>query len=358
MVYYCNTPCRKHPRMIIYGFWNNKGGTGKTHLAFQTACGYAMSHPQSDVLAIDMCPQADLSELLLGGLINHGSRNLLLRHGEPPRASIGGYFQKRLSTPYAVPSFVPQDFLTVPHVFNSHIPENLHLVCGDPLLELQARAMATLANTQIPGTNTWISVVDWLRDFLAPLRSYYKAVYIDMNPSFSLYTQIALSAANSLIMPVLADGSSRRGLQNAFSLIHGVKITSSPMYSEHSFATRMPNAQHELPNVKLIVQNRVTRYMLRDSSPYTAVMNTMFDDLKKLMFSNPGIFAFDTLADGFTSVRDLHTAGIVSAARGCPLSKLTPGRKSLQGRRVQVEKQELDASVESIDKLIQRIRAI
>ena len=51
-----------------------------------------------------MCPQANLSELLLGGLTNKGSNNLLARQGEIPRATIGGYFQERLPSPYAVPS--------------------------------------------------------------------------------------------------------------------------------------------------------------------------------------------------------------------------------------------------------------
>ena len=51
------------------------------------------------LLVIDMCPQANLSELLLGGLTNHGSGNLLARQGELPRATIGGYFQERLPSP-------------------------------------------------------------------------------------------------------------------------------------------------------------------------------------------------------------------------------------------------------------------
>ena len=50
-------------RRII--FWNNKGGTGKTSLAFQIICEYALKNPTKKVLAVDVCPQANLSELLL-----------------------------------------------------------------------------------------------------------------------------------------------------------------------------------------------------------------------------------------------------------------------------------------------------
>ncbi len=42
---------------LIYAFWNNKGGTGKTSLAFQAIARYAELHPEKRVLAIDLCPR-------------------------------------------------------------------------------------------------------------------------------------------------------------------------------------------------------------------------------------------------------------------------------------------------------------
>lgn len=132
--------------MTIYAFWNNKGGTGKTSLCFQSICFYANAHPDERVLAIDVCPQANLSELFLGGLANNGSSALLARQGETVRATIGGYFQLRLPSPYSPPSINPQDFITDPSDYNRDIPKNVDLICGDPLLELQANAISTLAN--------------------------------------------------------------------------------------------------------------------------------------------------------------------------------------------------------------------
>lgn len=52
--------------MKKYAFWNNKGGTGKTSLSFQSVCRYAELHDDERILVIDVCPQANLSELLLG----------------------------------------------------------------------------------------------------------------------------------------------------------------------------------------------------------------------------------------------------------------------------------------------------
>ena len=150
----------------VYAFWNNKGGTGKTSLAFQTIALYGEQHPSARILAIDLCPQANLSELMLGGLNSRGSDKLLARQGMVPRCSIGGYFQMRLPSPYQVPTFQPADYITKPFEFNAMIAKNIDLVCGDPLLELQSNAVNTLANTQIPTTNPWLAVVDWLSDFI------------------------------------------------------------------------------------------------------------------------------------------------------------------------------------------------
>ena len=61
--------------MLVYGYWNNKGGTGKTSLCFQSICFYAEQNPDKQILVVDVCPQANLSELLLGGLV--GGRDLL-----------------------------------------------------------------------------------------------------------------------------------------------------------------------------------------------------------------------------------------------------------------------------------------
>ncbi|KAA3666398.1 AAA family ATPase [Pectobacterium carotovorum] len=55
-----------------YAFWNKKGGTGKTTLAFQTICEIALQNPQSPIFVIDCCPQANLSELFLGSLQGNG----------------------------------------------------------------------------------------------------------------------------------------------------------------------------------------------------------------------------------------------------------------------------------------------
>ena len=52
---------------VKYAMWNNKGGVGKSFLTFTIACEYANKHKEKKVFVIDMCPQANVSEMLLGG---------------------------------------------------------------------------------------------------------------------------------------------------------------------------------------------------------------------------------------------------------------------------------------------------
>ena len=50
-----------------YSIWNNKGGVGKSFLSFVLGTEIANRNPNRYVLLVDMCPQANLSEILLGG---------------------------------------------------------------------------------------------------------------------------------------------------------------------------------------------------------------------------------------------------------------------------------------------------
>jgi cellulose biosynthesis protein BcsQ len=339
--------------MKTYAFWNNKGGTGKTSLAFQTICRYAFKNKKQKILAVDVCPQANLSELLLGGLINSGSANLLARQGLLPRCTVGGYFQLRLPSPYAPPAFSAVDFLTTPYTYNKTIPQNIDLLCGDPLLELQANAINTLANNQIPGTDAWIAIIDWLRQFFVQIADNYDVAFLDMNPSFSIYTQIAVAAADYLLLPVMADDSSRRAIQNAFSLIYGLKLPSD-IYAQYAFATKLTKAGRTLPKVHLIAKNRLTQYM-GPASAYAAVLKSIDNDIKALMKSNPGMFTFAKLQDGLVDIRDFQTTGVVAFAKGCPFYELPSGKLDIGGHRVQVHEDYRLNCILALDALVAKL---
>lgn len=336
-----------------YAFWNNKGGTGKTSLAFQTICRYAEIHRTKKILAVDVCPQANLSELFLGGLTKRGSDKLLQRQGAVPRASVGGYFQLRLPSPYSAVPVKAADFITTPKTFNSAIPTNIDLICGDPILELQSNAINTLANTQIPGTNTWIAVISWLSDLLATVTNDYDIVFVDCNPSFSIYTQIALSTVDRIILPVMADDSSRRAVQNALSLVYGLSLP-SPIYTAYAFSSKLTTAGRALPKVHLIAKNRITQYM-GPASAYHAVLTAIEKDIGALLKTNPALFTFKKCVDGMVEIRDFQTTGVVAFAKGAPFSQLSPGKQDIGGHRVQVRDDYRRDCLKAITQLVAKL---
>ena len=338
-----------------YTFWNNKGGTGKTSLCFQTITEYAINFPKKKILCIDLCPQANLSELMLGGLLGNGGHVLSDLWENENRNSIGGYFQIRLSNPYNIPTVDFKQFICNPNKYNSNVPTNVDLIAGDRIIELQANSISALSITQIPGVDTYIRIVSWLKDLLEsiPEGESYNDIFIDTNPSFAIYTQIALTSSDRLIIPVMADDSSRRALRNVFSLIYGLNLPST-IYNQYAYNTKIANAGLALPKIHLIVKNRLTQYM-GPASAYHSVLTSINTDMQTILTSNPEIFTFSQINEGIVEVRDFQTTGVVAFAKATPFSKLTIGRHDIFGNATQVRQDYLDNCITSLNNIINKI---
>jgi cellulose biosynthesis protein BcsQ len=338
-----------------YTFWNNKGGTGKTSLCFQTITEYAIKFPNKKILCIDLCPQANLSELMLGGLLGNGGQILSTLWENESRKSIGGYFEIRLSNPYNIPTVDFTNYLCKPNTYNVRIPQNVDLIAGDRIIELQANSISALSITQIPGVDTYIKIVSWLKDLLEsiPVTDSYDVVFIDTNPSFAIYTQIALTATDRLIIPVMADDSSRRALRNVFSLIYGLSLPST-IYNQYAYNAKIANAGLTLPKIHLIVKNRLTQYM-GPASAYHSVLTSINSDMQEILKANPGIFTFSQIDKGIVEVRDFQTTGVVAFAKATPFSKLEIGRHDIFGNETQVRQDYLDNCISSLSKIIDKI---
>jgi cellulose biosynthesis protein BcsQ len=76
--------------MSVYAQWNNKGGVGKSYLTFQVASEYARTHPDQNVLVVDLCPQANSSSMLLGGM-RQGEQTIEELSATQPARTISGY---------------------------------------------------------------------------------------------------------------------------------------------------------------------------------------------------------------------------------------------------------------------------
>lgn len=333
-----------------YTIWNNKGGTGKTSLSFQTITTYALARPRERILSIDLCPQANLSELLLGGLLGNGGGNLNNLYNQPIRQSIGGYFQSRIPSPFAPPAIAVNDFISNPNQFNPNIPANIDLLAGDKLLEIQSNALTTLANTQLPGVDARLAILDWVNDFINATDNLYHTIFIDTNPSFSIHTQIALTSSERLIVPIMADDSSRRAITNVFTLIYGLNVPNA-IYNAYLFSATIQNAGRQLPLVHLIIRNRMTQYM-GEASAYGAVLNHISQDIQNLIATHPQLFTFNNINQNILSVTDFGTTGVVAFAEGTPFNRLRTGIHQINGRNTRVNANMLTDCINEIDRVV------
>lgn len=152
--------------MATYVIWNNKGGVGKSYLTFQIACEYARTHPQKRVLVIDLCPQANASGMLLGG-IEAGEKILDNLSGQTTRLTISGYIEDRIRSPYVNPQ-TGSSYLTRVADYNKAVPGNVYLVTGDEQLEVQSSRV--LAATAPGPTDAWRIVHTWINDLIEDIQ--------------------------------------------------------------------------------------------------------------------------------------------------------------------------------------------
>jgi cellulose biosynthesis protein BcsQ len=344
--------------MAAYALWNNKGGVGKSFLCFVAATEYARRNPNTDVYVIDLCPQANVSEMLLG---SYDTRVKVLQRklASDPRATIAGYLEARLSSPFLmIDNIAP--YITQPRTTNGNIPSNVRLIAGDNLLEVIAEAIRQTSQLSIP-TNAWRQVTGWVSDLVAALRvesGVRDAVFfIDCNPSFAIYTQLALAASNFIVVPFTSDDSSRRAIQNVVALLFGIGDDHTATYARISFARRAKDEGLIIPVIHTFVSNRVTLYEGVASKAFAAASKTIKATMDQLHRDHRSIFASprDKPSGSFVEVPDYHTASIVSSMMGIPLHRLKAGPKMLAGERVQINQGPLDRYRDALDAFVDRL---
>ncbi|CAF1085696.1 unnamed protein product, partial [Didymodactylos carnosus] len=260
---------KKMPLEGSYAIWNNRGGSGKTNLTYHLAIKYAYRNPDKTILVVDMCPQADLSHAFLGDDENGhdyvtqiGSLKkdpMILDGQQSIPKTISGYLD--LYTSVGLPTNVdPRTFLFNVSKFNNMLPRNVYLLCGDPSLELLSKALEIKRSSNIitPYANPWRTITQSLRAFILKIgerRGIKLMAFIDTNSSFSICTEIALTAADRIILPVSEDHLHRNGFEYLFSLLYGFSQPSNVYYyyRHYSFYYRADENGVKLPKIHLIL---------------------------------------------------------------------------------------------------------
>lgn len=347
-----------------YVVWNNKGGVGKSTITFHVATRYAELHPEKMVLVIDLCPQSNSSMMLLGGGTAGENYVLGLCTQATPRTVVG-YMSTVIArgAGAALPDPIP--FLVDVHSVNRPIPPNLALLCGDGNLEPMAPAVTGAANAPslTPSIQPWKWVHLIFRDLIDSYAAKYPdkdvTVFIDTNPSFSIYTELAISAGDKLVVPVNADDSSRVATNALFLLLHG-QVPPHPIYGSWTYAAKAASYGMVIPQVHVIVGNRLTQYE-GAAGAFSALSDATADTLYQAYRATPGYFTprsyLATSIEEFrrtysVALRDFNTAGVVAAHLGRPLSQLSGGHYMVHGHRIQVNADRVLECQRAIDALL------
>lgn len=331
-----------------YAIWNNKGGVGKSFLSFVLGTEIANRDPDGRVILVDMCPQANLSEVVLGG-DGRGAERLASLLAPTERRTVGGYLDARIASPHQRTN-TEGEYMLRASEHNEALPGNLYLIAGDPSLEIQAQVISQIGEQKLPD-EAWRNVRNWLFDLviacmdeLQPART---TVIIDCNPSFSEYTELAMMAAEQLIVPCSSDGASARAVDNVGALLYGIGASA---HQSASFSSKAKTFQMTLPVIHSVLLNRSTRYNQQASKAFSA----MFDEIKSrasaLQKNAPQHFAADKII--FHEIPDTHSVAIVCSHLGQPLYALRPGKYEVHGETPRVDPTILNRYKEAIGKLV------
>lgn len=375
------------PLKKSYVIWNNKGGVGKTTLTFHIATEYAKRHQAENgtpvnVLVIDLCPQANVSMALLSSPELYGSAHLstLYRNGK----TISHYLKK--STQRG-PTIEAKKFVTRVSEYNPQVPANLFLLCGDMKLELVGRHLEYLRRGfDAPDDSPWLNYTCSIQSFIEGSEGLVDGVsqgdaewvvFIDTNPAFSVYTEIALAAARRLIIPINSDDFSVEAVRAMLDLVYGIHPQQGQeehdeyfeAYRQYMFSSKATSYHLRLPKIHLLISNRVTVYGTRAATAFSAMgeenLKVLFEaytrhQADKQCFSAPEGQIVDQKAFNeqySVDLRDFHSKAIVSLHTGCPLSCLggIQGKAKIRKKAVNIDKNLLPADIATLEKLMRKL---
>lgn len=345
-----------------YVIWNNKGGVGKSTITFHIASMYAEKNPERNVVVVDMCPQANSSMMLMGGGTTAESCLQELITADTPKTVVG----------YLTDSVLKNNtndvdkYLLKLQESNSKLPPNLFLMSGDGNLELIAPLLAERADaTPLSSTDSpWVEIHSIIKKFTE--RTIFDkptTFFVDTNPSFSIYTQIAILAGQKLLVPINADDSSIYAISGLFNLIWGT-VKTHPVYGKYTFAAKVDTFKMERPKIALLLGNRFTQKM-GAAHAFKALsqeaVKKMFleyqNNKTRFVDKDENIDNQEQFESAYScELRDFNSAGVVSANQGIPLSQMLElGRYTVYDQEIQVSKIQRDLCHEVIEKLVEKL---
>jgi hypothetical protein len=226
--------------------------------------------------------------------------------------------------------------------FNPSTPTVLTATVPGADIPTSGTVNVTVVNSGPIPADAWVKVVSWVKDLVNALKEQSgerdSVFMLDCNPSFAIYTQLALVASENLVVPFTADDSSRRAIENVVALLYGIGRPDAASCARISFAKRAKEEGVSVPKLHSFVSNRVTLYEGVASRAFKAASKTIKSAMDQIYNTHRSLFADPKIAPSksFVEVPDYHSASIVISMTGTPLNRLVAGPHTLVGERIQI----------------------
>jgi chromosome partitioning protein len=309
------------PRFSRYAISNFRGGIGKSTIAFNLAWEVSRT---SNTLLLDVCPQRNLTQSLLGEDIFSVNKTI---------------YDLLLSEIFSGVEEVDADEILIsvaPHCTSFKSGRKCYVMPGSSDLFLFPSTLYSqlAAVSQIQGANR-------ARDFSnSILRSVERIiehaskdvkpekVIIDTSPFFGGATHLAWVACEALIVPVRVDQHSIEALRLTLSMLKD---------SERDFLRLNKQAGIDwAPKVHAIA---VTHCGWNRQSPNTPDHSTQsyVKSIIDICMEYKDLFSHEDVVDSIHLLDDFHSAGRISGTRRIPLSQLHQGDQFIiSGQRLEV----------------------
>ena len=188
-------------------------------------------------------------------------------------------------------------------------------------------------------------------------------VFIDTNPSFSIFTEMAIVAAQRLIIPTNADDFSREAIKATLSLVYGYTSDENPgKFSDEtvtfSYKAEMFNVR--LPKIYLIIQNRLTRYNGDPAKAYSSMAESISEVVFSVYKSHKQFFEQKDLPEGVEKeycavIYDFHTVGVVALHQGRPFEDFSCMETTVFDQPVSLKRSQVDTYKKCLQNLVTRL---
>lgn len=324
-----------------YMIWNNKDGVGKTFITFILASEYAITHPEEDIVVADLCPQANVSEMLLGG---NGKGEYNLQKCYDNQITIASYIKARYDKSRFSNLGDEISYFVKVNDYNSEMPPNIYILPGDMDLDICSTIINYLA--QAPEKMAWVKSRKFLLDLITPFigggKNRKKVFFFDCNPSFANYTEMAVIAADRIVVPCTADAASIRGIHNLFRMIYGIKIGQE--FSDDSifdtFSSKIKETNIPSPKVHLFIQNKSRVLDSSATKAFEAHIQEIQNIAKSLKRDYPEHFTEND--NVVLNVKDGNTLTSILNHTGLPLSKVQHKKYTIYGRITQANQSQIE----------------